>query len=337
MVKYTSFKRGNSSIHAVSLDNAAKYILVGNDNVEISLMGLESQKIIQKYQGHASGVSCVNFNSENDQFVSGSKKLLIHDITTAAVLRSLQPCDDVHPSMITDAQFLTRELLVTCGHDSRVSIYDLRHKSKHNPTQYFDDPTDNLNALGFHYTSFVSAACNDGHLYTYDLRKGLVHDVDYGNGYALLDVEYPCLLSLPKTMRFGAPNETAVVVENATLKYIRPTDSLNLQCWDVTSASVKTLKVPKFQYRTPCKFIGGSEYIVCGSDVGELNVYETNPDEQVFYRMCTPPTKLKIVSAVPKAWMADVLSCLDYKSNTLVSGAGDGTLHVWKNPTPLSE
>lgn len=141
------------------------------------------------YTGHNTTINSIDVL--DTMMVSCSNNIQIHDIvksgmnintnsnnnnesnSNSSIRRFFTP----DPFKINQVKFLNKDLIASCDDNSCLKIYDLRQEFSIKPIQNFINATDSLNCLDYynHNDEYkLSTGCNDGKLYTYDLRMGLV-------------------------------------------------------------------------------------------------------------------------------------------------------------------
>ncbi|VDB87356.1 unnamed protein product [Peniophora sp. CBMAI 1063] len=148
---------------------AAKYILSGGQDRTIRLWNPTLGTEIKSYSAHGYEVLSISVAHDNAKFASsgGDRSIFIWDVTAGQTLRRISG----HLQKINVVEFNHDATVVASGsYDSTVKLWDLRSVNR-SPIQTLEDARDSVQTIHVGPTQILTG-CVDGHVRTYDLRKG---------------------------------------------------------------------------------------------------------------------------------------------------------------------
>lgn len=174
-LKYSNYFKTESHINSIKL-NSKDYIFYTQSNTihlinpTLTTANNNTPPPPLIYTGHNNPVNSIDIFQ--DQLVSCSSNVQIHNLLENASPIRKYFTDD--PFQINQVIFINESLIATGDDNKQCKVYDLKQTSSHKPCQVFDDPKDSINSVA--YDGFkISCGSNDGMLYTYDLRMGLLY------------------------------------------------------------------------------------------------------------------------------------------------------------------
>ncbi|CCH44211.1 Serine/threonine-protein kinase [Wickerhamomyces ciferrii] len=123
------------------------------------------------YTGHNSIINSIDLNDQHMSSVSNI--ITIHDILETKPIRRIYPQENKF--QINQVKYLNQDLISTIDDNQCLKIYDLRQDQFYKPIQEYSHPKDSINCMDHKLEDFkIICGSNDGSLYSYDLRQGLV-------------------------------------------------------------------------------------------------------------------------------------------------------------------
>jgi WD40 repeat protein len=107
-----------------SIENAVKPTFTSNS--DIKMKQIKAENCLKTLQGHTNNVSCVCFNTAQDELISGSvdKTVKIWSIRSGICLKTLQG----HTGLILCLLVLTKHLVISGSGDRTIKIWDTRNE-----------------------------------------------------------------------------------------------------------------------------------------------------------------------------------------------------------------
>lgn len=155
--------------------NTKEYIFYTQKN-HIQLINPDIPNSIIKYIGHNSQINSIDV-LEN-RLVSCSNNIQIHDILQHDSSIRRFHTDD--PFKINQVIFLNESIISSVDDNKMVKFYDLRQQG-FKPVQSYNDSKDSVNTISYDHSGGFRVYCgsNDGVLYSYDLRMGVMYKDDF--------------------------------------------------------------------------------------------------------------------------------------------------------------
>ncbi|KAF8342211.1 nuclear mRNA splicing protein [Cantharellus anzutake] len=286
---------------AVYAKGFSKYALSGGNDRTIRLWNPELGAEIKAYKGHGYEILGIDVTSDNAQFASsgGDRVAYLWDVTSGQTIRRFQG----HMGKINAVRFGgDGAILVTASYDRTVKIYDLKAQNR-SPIQSLDEASDSVACVYVSAAEIVTGSV-DGHVRTYDIRKGELRS-DY----------------------LGHP-VTSIRPTKDGSTYLATTLDSSIRLMDCANGSaLNTFKGHKNDsYRTNATFGFGEARIVCGDEDGRVWSWDllTGKPENP-----NPP---------PKAHSKTITWTEQHptKRDELLTASADGTVKVWRHPSPVS-
>ncbi|KAI0315966.1 nuclear mRNA splicing protein [Amylostereum chailletii] len=285
-------------VHVVRYAKAgAKYALTGGQDRSIRLWNPALGTEIKSYSAHGYEVLSISVAHDNAKFASsgGDRSVFIWDVTTGQTIRRISG----HLQRINAVEFNQDASIVASGsYDSTVKLWDLRSVNRQ-PIQALEESRDSIQTLYVGPTSVMSGSV-DGHVRTYDLRKGELRS-DY-IGYPVISV---------------VPTQDLTTYLVMTLDgHIRLMDATSGKLLNDFSGHAHTA------YRCRAVFGHGEASIISGDEDGRIwawDLLDTKPLPP------NPPPKVhhKVVT-----WTEHHPS----DAGEMLTASADGTVKVWRHP-----
>jgi len=273
---------------------SAKYILTGGQDRSIRLWNPSLGTEIKVYSGHGYEVLSITVAHDNTKFASsgGDRSVFLWDVASGNIIRRFSG----HIGKINAVEFNDDASVLASGSfDATVRLWDMRAQNRQ-AIQTLDEARDAIQAVYVGGT-YIMTGSVDGHVRTYDLRKGELRS-DY--------------LGQPVTSL--VPTQDAQTILVATLdSHIRLMDLSNGKMLNDFTAHSNNA------YRCRATFGHGEATVVCGDEEGQVWAWDLldakplnpNPPPKVHEKMIT--------------WV----ECHPTEANQMVTASGDGTVKVW--------
>ncbi|KAJ2911769.1 hypothetical protein MD484_g8642, partial [Candolleomyces efflorescens] len=160
---------------------SAKYILTGGQDRTVRLWNANLGTEIKTFSGHGYEVLSLTVAHDNAKFASsgGDRAVFVWDVATGQTIRRLSG----HLGKIHAVEFNEDASVVASGsYDSTVRLWDLRAQARQS-IQTLEEARDAVQTLYVGSTYLISGSV-DGHVRTYDLRKGELRSDFIGNPVA---------------------------------------------------------------------------------------------------------------------------------------------------------
>ncbi|KAA8900731.1 WD40-repeat-containing domain protein [Sphaerosporella brunnea] len=292
--KPTSILTGHvGPIHALTYSSGAgSYLLTGGTDRKIHLWNPSTSTKISSYSGHGYSVLSLACSHDNTVFASsgGDKLVFLWDVSTGTTVRRFEG----HWGQINAVAFnADSSVLVSGSYDATVRFWDLKSQAK-KPVQTLEDAKDAVSDVVL-YGHEVLAASVDGRVRAYDLRMGR----------CFVDVVSPAPLTCVRVSRDGR-----AMLVSALDGTVRLLDRDN-------GGLLKAYKGHKnSELRVRCAFAQAEEFVVSGSEDGEVWVWDL--------------LEGRLVDRL-KAHAGKAVTCVEFSpvKKQMVTAGADGTAVVW--------
>ncbi|KIY50129.1 nuclear mRNA splicing protein [Fistulina hepatica ATCC 64428] len=147
----------------------AKYILTGGQDRTVRLWNADLGTEIKVYSAHGYEVLSISVAHDNAKFASsgGDRSVFVWDVTAGTTLRRLSG----HMGKVHAVEFNEDASVLASGSfDATVRLWDLRAQSRQ-AIQVLEEARDTIQTIHVGPTNIITGSV-DGHVRTYDLRKG---------------------------------------------------------------------------------------------------------------------------------------------------------------------
>lgn len=286
------------AVMVVRLNNNGNYLYSGGSDQIIKLWNpIKGNLVFSFINGHSSEVTDVAPDSLNQTFAScGADKItFIWDIASTKITRRLRG----HTHKINCVCFGgNSSILLTGSFDKTVKIWDLRARN-FSAIQTLDDFKDGVSCI---YTTDneIIVSSSDGSLYTYDVRSGMVQTDKVGKAITnfVLSQDGKCAVAACLGGRIHMLERSSGDVLN------------------IYSGHLHT------QYKVECALSPNDEHIVCGSEDGDIYVYDILNSKPI-KRLRKHTTLCCSLTFRQASAFGDI--------PLLCSSSGDGAILVWSN------
>lgn len=113
-----------AEITRLAYSSFANLLAIGLSNGDIKVWDLSTDSLIIKFQGHKSAISCLEFDTNGTQLISGSNDttIIIWDLISEAGLIKFKG----HKNMITSIHYYNDNYLISTSKDGLLKIWDLK-------------------------------------------------------------------------------------------------------------------------------------------------------------------------------------------------------------------
>ncbi|KAI5812076.1 WD40-repeat-containing domain protein [Pyronema omphalodes] len=283
------------AVHALTYSSgAATYCLSGGADRKIHLYNPSTSTLIQTYTAHGHEVLDISCSPDNALFAScgGDKLVFLWDVSTATTLRRFEG----HWGRINAVDFnFDGSVLVSGSYDASIKCWDIKSNSR-KPIQSLEDAKDAISDVKCYGHEIISASV-DGRVRSYDVRMGR----------CTVDVVSPSPVTSVAVSRDGAAMVTA-----ALDGVVRLIDRANGGLLMAYKGHKNT------ELRVRAGFAEQEQYVVCGSENGEIWVWDLMDGKSSERLRCHGG---KVVSSVAY--------CPAQGRKQMVTGGADGTVVVW--------
>ncbi|KAG7660591.1 uncharacterized protein J8A68_005857 [[Candida] subhashii] len=317
-IKYRQFQaHENTYISSFSIIENSNFILTaGGRDSTIRLHSLTedaSTSIIVREAPQNKNYSIVD--SSDMCIGSMDDKIEIFDLAKTTPVRILDntPNDPTHnrTNFVIDAKILNKNMLVTCGNNHTMNMFDIRMNVVHGTNGPFTSIAlgeRSLYSIGYHGYN-ICCSGEDGRIYTMDLRNSEVI-CDQVSNYPILKIhQYPNDL----TLSFDLYGQVRLFNNRSGL----------------TSCSYNINEpVRRLTHTFDLQMIPERNCIINSTNIGEIQFYSVNKDRtQVRKR-----TTLKAVvdqNQISTNYLNGMK--FDPVENRVIASGGTGIIHVWDN------
>lgn len=159
-------------IQCIRYDDNDQYLFVAQKN-RLSLYNVNGNEVMEYNTQTNSNVNTIEVTPNS--IISGSNHILVHDKLTELPIRRYEGMKKVNEVKYSN------DLVFSC--DLSLKIWDLKQSNKYKPVQEFEESKDYLNSLDYYDLNgfIITCGSNDGKLYSYDLRMGLLNINEFHN------------------------------------------------------------------------------------------------------------------------------------------------------------
>ncbi|TFK26471.1 nuclear mRNA splicing protein [Coprinopsis marcescibilis] len=280
---------------------AAKYVLTGGQDRTIRLWNANSGTEIKTFAAHGYEVLSITVAHDNAKFGSsgGDRSVFVWDVATGMTTRRLGG----HMTKVQTVEFNEDASVIASGlgsHDSTVRLWDLRAQSRQ-PIQTLEEARDTVQTLYVGQT-YIIAGSVDGHVRTYDLRKGQLRS-DF----------------------IGHPVTSVVPTQDSTTYLVTTLDN-HIRLMDMATGKMLNdfSGHTNESYRCRACFGYGEASVLCGDEKGfvwdwdllDAKIIPPNPPPKAHHKVIT--------------WTEHHPT----DPNELLTCSGDGTAKIWKTSSP---
>ncbi|KAL0956434.1 hypothetical protein HGRIS_002582 [Hohenbuehelia grisea] len=276
---------------------AAQYVLTGGQDRSVRLWNASSGAEIKTFNAHGYEVLSISVSHDNAQFSSsgGDRSIFVWDVMTGVTTRRISG----HMGKVFAVEYNEdASVLVSGSFDTSVRLWDLRSQNRQ-PIQVLDEAGDAVQTLHVGRTSIITGSV-DGHVRTYDLRKG----------------ELRCdFIGQPITAVVPTQDQQTILVTTLD-SHLRLMDMSNGKMLNEFSGHTNT------SYRCRGCFSHGEVSVLCGDEKGQVWAWDLldakpmqpNPPPQVHSKVIT--------------WTEHHPT----DTGELITASADGTVKIWRHP-----
>ncbi|KZT27963.1 WD40 repeat-like protein [Neolentinus lepideus HHB14362 ss-1] len=300
---HTTLSNHRGPVHVARYaKGSAKYILTGGQDRTVRLWNPTLGTEIKVYASHGYEVLSIAVAHDNSKFASsgGDRSVFLWDVTAGATLKRFSG----HMGRVNAVDFnADASVLASGSYDATVRLWDLRSQS-HAPIQILEEAKDAVQTIHVGPTNIITGSV-DGHVRTYDLRKGQLR-ADY--------IGSPVTSVLP-TADYTTYLATTL---DSTVRLMDASTGKLLQQFTAAGYSVKN-------YRCRAVFGHGEASVVGGDEGGRVWAWDLL-DGQVLQPNPPPRVHEKVVT-----WTEHHPT----DAGEMVTASADGTVKVWRHPSKI--
>lgn len=166
---YDSHFHTESHINSIKFNTEQYLFYTQKNTIQLTSPSINTQLV---YSGHNNSINSIDIL--DDQLLSCSSNIQIHNLLqNEAPIRKFYKDD---PFKINQVIFLNNSLISSVDDNKSLKIFDLKQSTTFKPIQTYSNPKDSINCVCYDDGGFsLICGSNDGNLYTYDLRMGLLY------------------------------------------------------------------------------------------------------------------------------------------------------------------
>ncbi|KAM0790726.1 hypothetical protein ACM66B_004581 [Microbotryomycetes sp. NB124-2] len=278
------------AVNCCVYNSGANYFLTGGQDRSIKLWNPNTGLEIKQYNGHTYEVLGLSCSHDNTKFAScgGDKNVYLWNVATGEQMKRFQG----HLTKVNAVEFnQDASVLASGSNDTSVRLWDIKSQQRL-PIQVLEEARDSITSLAISGDMILTGSV-DGHVRTYDLRKGELR-ADF----------------------FEHPVTSLSLTQDATMVLVSTLDS-TLRALDLASGNVlNTYKGhDNTNYRSQACFGPAEAFVVIGDEKGYVHAWDT---------------ELGTNSAKLKAHDRAVLWTTHHPKNAqMITASSDGTVKVW--------
>ncbi|KAF7306165.1 Mitogen-activated protein kinase organizer 1 [Mycena chlorophos] len=276
---------------------AGRYILTGGQDRTVRLWNAATGSEVKTFAAHGYEVLSVSVSHDNAQFAScgGDRSVFLWDVATASTTRRIPG----HMGKIHAVEFNEDASVLASGSfDSTVRLWDLKAQTRQ-PIQVLEEARDAVQTLHVGSTYIITGSL-DGHVRTYDLRKGELRS-DY----------------------IGQPVTSVVPTADSQTLLVTTLDS-HIRLMDATTGKLLNdfTGHKNTDYHCRACFGHGEASVICGDENGAVWAWDLLDAKPL------PPSPPMKVHQKVITWTEHN----PVEKGEMVTASADGTVKIWRIP-----